>query len=33
MINFLQVNLNRVYGAEARTKWETITQGLLKNGG
>jgi len=30
MLNFLQVNLTRVYGAEARKKWETITQGLLK---
>ena len=30
MLNFFQVNLNRVYGSEARTKWETITQGLLK---
>jgi len=30
MLNFLQVNLTRVYGGKAREKWETITQGLLK---
>lgn len=30
MLNFLQVNLARVYGAEARIRWEKITEGLLK---
>jgi hypothetical protein len=30
MLNFLEVNLKRVFGKEARTKWEAITRGLLK---
>lgn len=30
MLNFLRVNMNRVYGPDARAKWEAITQGLLK---
>jgi len=30
MLNFLQVNLSRVYGQQAREKWEQITHGLLK---
>jgi hypothetical protein len=30
MLNFLRVNLIRVYGSDARAKWENITQGLLK---
>jgi hypothetical protein len=30
MLNFLAVNLIRVYGPAAREKWENITRGLLK---
>jgi hypothetical protein len=30
MLNFVQVNLLRAYGDEARAKWEKITEGLLK---